>query len=98
MVMGGAGFIGSHMVDALMKRGEEVCVLDNLSTGFLENIKHWIGSPNFTFIKGEASKIPTPEDYAPLKPIPIYDASKLACEALTIAYAVVSSFKKDRFI
>ncbi len=40
LVIGGAGFIGSHLVDALMTRGEEVCVFDNLSTGFLENIKH----------------------------------------------------------
>ncbi len=40
MVTGGAGFIGSHIVDALVLRGDEVSVLDDLSTGKLENIKH----------------------------------------------------------
>jgi len=159
LVTGGAGFIGSHLVDMLMARGEEVCVIDNLSTGSLENIKQWLESPRFTFIKGdlldisdlgdydiifhlaanpevrvssespevhfqqnvvatynllervrgsktdvvvfaststvygEASKIPTPEDYAPLKPISVYGASKLACEALISAYAHTYNFR-----
>jgi nucleoside-diphosphate-sugar epimerase len=53
LIIGGAGFIGSHLVDALMVRGEEVCVFDNLSTGSLENIRHWLDSPDFTFIKGD---------------------------------------------
>ena len=37
LVTGGAGFIGSHLVDALIERGDEVVVIDNLSTGFNEN-------------------------------------------------------------
>lgn len=140
-------------------------MFDNLSTGSMENVRHWLGSPNFTFIKGdllntmdlrelevkrysfifhfaanpevkigstepgihfqqnilatynllelirkaeakpmlifaststvygEASRIPTPEDYAPLKPISTYGASKLACEALITAYASTYGFK-----
>ena len=165
MVTGGAGFIGSHLIDALMEREDEVCVFDNLSSGSIENVRHWLDNPNFTYIKGdllnptdlkkleigsystifhlaanpevkigitdpnihlqqnilathnllelmrkaesrptlvftststvygEASKIPTPEDYAPLKPISTYGASKLACEALITAYAYTYNFK-----
>jgi UDP-glucose 4-epimerase len=40
LVTGGAGFIGSHLVDALVSKGHEVVVLDNLSTGRLENLEH----------------------------------------------------------
>jgi UDP-glucose 4-epimerase len=165
LVTGGAGFIGSHLVDALMSQGKEVYVFDNLSTGSLENVKHWLNSSNFRFIKGDllrpsdlenlknedfsiifhlaanpevrlssidpdvhfqqnivatynllelirrdenspvlaftststvygdALKMPTPEDYAPLEPISIYGASKLACEALISAYAHTYGFK-----
>ena len=38
LVTGGAGFIGSHLVDALIERGDEVVVVDNLSTGCRENV------------------------------------------------------------
>jgi UDP-glucose 4-epimerase len=165
LITGGAGFIGSHLVDSLMVRGDEVCVFDNLSTGSVENVRHWLDSPNFTLIRGdllnpidlkkleidryslifhfaanpeikidstepnihfqqnivathnllelvrkkgtqptivfaststaygEASRIPTSEDYAPLKPISTYGASKLACEALITAYAYTYGFK-----
>ncbi len=165
LVTGGAGFIGSHLVDILMNRREKVHVFDNLSAGSLENVRQWLDKPNFTFINGdllssvdleklkierfhtifhlaanpevklgstdptihfqqniaatynllelmrkaesrptlvftststvygEASKIPTPEDYAPLKPISTYGASKLACEALISAYAYTYGFK-----
>jgi UDP-glucose 4-epimerase len=165
LITGGAGFIGSHLVDSLMVRGDEVCVFDNLSTGSVENVRHWLDSPNFTLIRGdllnpidlkklkidrynlifhfaanpevkisstepnihfqqnvvathnllelvrktdtqptivfaststvygEALRIPTPEDYAPLKPISTYGATKLACEALITAYAYTYGFK-----
>lgn len=163
LVTGGAGFIGSHLVDALMLRGEYVCVLDNLSSGRMENVKQWMDEGNFRFMRGdllnpkdvkeaiedcsvvfhlaadpevrvgltnpemhfknnicatfnlleavrnskveafvfassstiygEAFKIPTPEDYSPLKPISVYGASKLACEALITSYACTYGFR-----
>ena len=157
LVTGGAGFIGSHLVDKLMEFGCGVTVLDNLSSGRLENVARWKGNPNFIFAKrdllvavdhrrllkgrdavfhfaanpevrvglvrsrvhleqnvvatfnllesmrrhdgpkilvfaststvyGDATVLPTPEDYAPLEPISVYGASKLACEALISSY------------
>jgi UDP-glucose 4-epimerase len=50
LVTGGAGYIGSHLVDALIKRGDEALVIDNLSTGKIENIRHLLGHPAFHFI------------------------------------------------
>jgi UDP-glucose 4-epimerase len=52
LVTGGAGFIGSHVTDALIKRGDSVVVLDNLSTGNRENIQHLAGESSFKFVEG----------------------------------------------
>ena len=159
LVTGGAGFIGSHLVDALMRCGYEVVVFDNLSSGKIENLRKWLKNRNFRFIKGdlrrkeeikkavvdcdlifhfaanpdvraaaaahfgdvigtfnlleslkdvgvskfvfassstvygEAERIPTSEDYAPLLPISMYGASKLACEALVSSYVHSLGFK-----
>lgn len=53
LVTGGAGFIGSHTVDALLENGSEVWVLDNLTSGFLNNLRRWKGFPELHFIRGD---------------------------------------------
>jgi UDP-glucose 4-epimerase len=53
MVTGGAGFIGSHIVDELVRRGNSVIVYDNLSTGYLRHIQPTFSSGKVTFIQGE---------------------------------------------
>jgi UDP-glucose 4-epimerase len=156
VVTGGAGFIGSHLVDSLVKQGDEVIVIDSLVAGRKGTIAGHLGSgkvklvqkdllmdgwqdtlkgadrvyhlaadpdvrqsamtPDPTFrnnivatyrvleamrannvpeivftststVYGNAAVIPTPEDYAPLEPVSVYGASKLACEALISAYS-----------
>jgi UDP-glucose 4-epimerase len=164
LVTGGAGFIGSHLVDRLMETGNQVRVIDNLASGSTSNLEGWVGHPGFEFIEGdlldgdasreavegcsqvyhlaanpevragkaspeehfrqnieatyslleavaekggvellvfaststvygEASVLPTPEGYGPTKPISMYGASKLACEALISAYASMHGYK-----
>jgi len=52
LITGGAGFIGSHLADRLLEDGHQVVVLDDLSTGRYENIKHLLGRPDFEFVLG----------------------------------------------
>jgi len=166
LVTGGAGFIGSHLCDSLAQHNWEVTILDNLSAGSEENIRHLLkrapkkvkllkgdctnpthvrkalknveiiyhfaanpevrlelSDPQTCFrqniyatqillqqlknssliqtivflststIYGEPTTLPTPETYAPLKPISLYGASKLASEALISAYSHTYGFK-----
>ena len=155
VVTGGAGFIGSHLVDTLVAQGNEVLVIDSLCAGRKETIARHIDSckvrllqkdlladgwqdsiegadrlfhlaadpdvrqsavnpdptiqynimatyrvleamrqhhvPEMVFtststVYGDATVIPTPENYTPLEPISVYGASKLACESLISAY------------
>ena len=166
LVTGGAGFIGSHLVEALINKGHNVTLLDNLSSGHKRNLSGISDSHNLNFLAGDcrftadvkealknvdavfhlaanpevrleladpkrcyeqnikatyvllerirksnvetivlassstvygdASISPTPESYGPLKPISVYGASKLACEALVSSYCY--SFKKKGII
>jgi len=49
LITGGCGFIGSHLAEALLARGDHVTVVDDLSTGRFENVRHLVGQPGFQF-------------------------------------------------
>jgi len=49
LITGGAGFVGSHLAEALLERGDEVVVIDNLSTGSIDNVAHLKGRPGFSY-------------------------------------------------
>lgn len=51
LVAGGAGFIGSHLCERLVKEGYNVLCVDNLYTGKIENIKHLLSKDSFSFMK-----------------------------------------------
>ena len=65
VVTGGAGFLGSHLCDRLLDRGDEVVCIDNLRTGDLANIEHLFGQAGFTFVMHDVSEyiwVPGPVD------------------------------------
>ncbi|MFO7278922.1 MAG: SDR family oxidoreductase [Thermoanaerobacterales bacterium] len=65
VVTGGAGFLGSHLCEALLDRGDEVVALDNLLTGDVANIEHLFARPGFTFVRHDVSTfiwVPGPVD------------------------------------
>ena len=55
LITGGAGFIGSHLTEHLLARGNEVVVLDDLSTGTLDNLSDVIGRDDFRFVRGSVT-------------------------------------------
>jgi dTDP-glucose 4,6-dehydratase len=55
VVTGGAGFLGSHLCERLLDRGDEVVAIDNLVTGAAVNIEHLFGRGGFTFVRGDVS-------------------------------------------
>jgi len=59
LITGGAGFIGSNLIDHFLEQGHQVICLDNLATGFEHNISHHYDNPNFTFIKGDIRDMET---------------------------------------
>ena len=52
LITGGAGFIGSHLTERLLHEGRQVTVLDDLSTGWIENLRGAFNYPGFEFVEG----------------------------------------------
>ncbi|MCQ2479158.1 MAG: SDR family oxidoreductase [Clostridia bacterium] len=59
LVTGGAGFIGSNLCEAILKKGCKVRCLDDLSTGSMKNVEIFMDNPNYTFIKGDIKDLDT---------------------------------------
>jgi len=62
LVTGGAGFLGSHLMDRLMQMGMFVRVVDNLSSGRLENVKGWLSDSRFEFVHGDLKDLGVAEE------------------------------------
>ena len=77
LITGGAGFLGSHLVDRLMHADQEVICLDNYFTGRKSNIRNWIGHPNFELIRHDVTE--------PIK-LEVDRIWHLACPASPIHY------------
>ena len=77
LVTGGAGFLGSHLIDRLMEAGDEVICLDNYFTGRKSNISRWIGHPRFELIRHDVTE--------PIK-LEVQRIWHLACPASPIHY------------
>ncbi|WP_030006840.1 UDP-glucuronic acid decarboxylase family protein [Picosynechococcus sp. NKBG042902] len=77
LVTGGAGFIGSHLIDRLMTEGHEVICLDNFYTGRKHNLLQWIGNPYFEMVRHDITE--------PIR-LEVDQVYHLACPASPIHY------------
>ena len=57
VVTGGAGFLGSHLCDAIIARGDSAVCVDNLATGRPDNVAHLMDTPGFTFLEADVSSV-----------------------------------------
>ena len=94
VVTGGAGFVGSHLVDRLIERGDSVIVVDNFFTGRKENVMHHFGNPRFELIRHDVVE--------PLL-LEVDQIYHLACPASPVHYKfnpikTIISFSRDRAV
>lgn len=82
LVAGGAGFIGSHLVDSLLAQGARVICLDNFRTGRAQNLRHLEGEPRFDFVEADVIDA-LPARVLRSRPTRIYN---LACAASPLHY------------
>ena len=83
LVTGGAGFLGSHLCERLLKDGYKVVALDNLYTGTRENIAGLASNPNFSFIEADVTEVGTGDARLKTRFDEVYN---LACPASPIHY------------
>lgn len=74
-ITGGCGFIGSHLAERLLERGDRVMVLDDLSTGRIENVQHLIGRPGFSYRIGSALDAATVTELVDMSDVTVHLAA-----------------------
>ena len=84
LVTGGAGFLGSHLCERLLKEGYEVLAIDNLYTGSRDNLESFAKNPRFRFVKGDVTELTVKS--ACLKNRKFDEIYNLACPASPIHY------------
>src|SRR2546428_13661219 len=92
IVLGGAGFIGSHLVDRLLERGDEVVSVDSLLTGRCDNAERHRGNPRYAFVEHDICR-PIPLQggagavFNPASPASPIDYAQLPLETLDVGSA-----------
>jgi len=87
LVTGGAGFVGSHLCDALIKNNYVVCV-DNMITGSKENISHLEGNKNFRFVNKDICDVDLMKTFSDIKFDEIYDMASPASPVDYVEYPI----------
>lgn len=81
-ITGGCGFIGSHLAERLLARGDRVVVLDDLSTGSMQNIAHLVGHPRFTYRIGSALDVPLVTELVDLADVTVHLAAAVGVKLI----------------
>ncbi|HMN07997.1 MAG TPA: GDP-mannose 4,6-dehydratase [Gemmatimonadaceae bacterium] len=81
-ITGGCGFIGSHLAERLLDRGDRVQVLDDLSTGSMQNIAHLVGRPDFGYRIGSALDIPLVTELVDMADVTVHLAAAVGVKLI----------------